>query len=170
MVLVNMFQYLLSFISGALVKSVDWIEDDLRGPSPLRSMRWELAILAGALIGYLIATADFANIFLAALFAQIFARKVDKDTHMVTFLLAIAVPFVMGTPYFEPLVFVMFVIPAFMDELEFPGKYAVISEYRLFLNAAGIIYGLMFGFWDYFFGILTFDIGYLGFKLLTKRG
>jgi len=164
-----MLQYLLSFISGALVKSVDWIEDDLRGPSPLRSMRWELAIIAGAIIGYLIATADFANIFLAALFAQIFARKVDKDTHMVTFFMAIAIPFVMGTPYFEPIVFAMFVIPAFMDELEFPGKYSVITEYRLFLNAAGIIYGLMFGFWGYFFGIFCFDVGYIGTKLYHER-
>lgn len=164
-----MLQYVLSLISGALVKTVDWIEDDLKGQSILKSMKWEFAILAGVIIGYLIATTDFANIFLAALFAQIFARKVDKDTHLLTFFLAIAVSFVMGTPFFNPMIFAMFVIPAFFDELVLPGKLSVITEYRFFLNAAGIIYGLVYGFWDYFFGIFCFDVGYIGIKLYHER-
>jgi hypothetical protein len=164
-----MFFYLLSFASGILVKAVDWIEDDLKKK---HWVRWPLAAIAGLLIGYVIAYSSFANIFLAAVFAQIFARKIDTNTHMLTVLLAALVFFFAGgIASFELWHFLIFLIPAFLDEMKFPGRFAGINEYRPFLDITGLLFGLALGRWDYFFGIISFDAGYLGFKLVTaKRG
>ena len=70
----------LAFISGFVVKSVDWIDDEKKGR---HIIKWPLAIVYGVLIGFLISQASFSTIFLAALFAQVFARKIDTHTHVL---------------------------------------------------------------------------------------
>jgi hypothetical protein len=161
-----MLTYILAFISGFLVKAVDWIEDDLKKPL---KMRWLFAIMAGVFIGYIISASTFASIFLAALFAQVFARKVDKASHAATVLAAAVVFIFLGVnPAFDAVYFLIFLIPAFLDELEFTGKWAFITEYRLFLGVVAALFGIFIGRWDFLMGILGFDIGYLGFKIVGE--
>lgn len=161
-----MLAYILAFVSGFLVKAVDWIEDDLKKPL---KMRWLFAIMAGVFIGYIISASTFASIFLAALFAQVFARKVDKASHAATVLSAAAAFVMLGiNPSFDIAYFLIFLIPAFLDELEFTGKWMFITEYRLFLGIAAALFGIFIGRWDFLIGILSFDIGYLGFRIVGE--
>lgn len=158
----SMLTYVFSFISGFLVKAVDWIEDDLKKPL---IVRWPLALLAGAFIGYLISIASFGTIFMAALFAQVFARKVDKPSHAATVLTAALVFIFMGVNNgFEIMYFLILLVPAFLDELEYPKQYKFLNEYRVFLLLAAAIFALGLGRWDYLFGIATFDAGYLTYE------
>ena len=72
----------LAFFAGIAVKAVDWIDDEQKGKYIIK---WPLAIIYWGLIGLLISQASFSTIFLAALFAQVFARKIDTHTHVLGF-------------------------------------------------------------------------------------
>ena len=86
------FIYLLSAIAGVLVKAVDFIEDSKKGKNIIK---WPLSLAYGIIIGYLISQTPFSMIFLAALFAQLLAGKIDTSAHGVGFTLA-----VLSIPYF----------------------------------------------------------------------
>lgn len=160
-----MLQYLLAFLSGLLVKAVDWIDDERGGKSPLR---YPLAIAYGACIGCLLSQSSFAMLFLAALFAQVFARKIDTHTHVLGFVVALAALFFLGAPQFEPWLFGLFLLLAFLDELEMGGKYEFISEYRPFLKIGALLF-VPLGRWDFLLAILAFDFGYVLFEWLAMR-
>jgi hypothetical protein len=158
-----MLDYALSFVAGFLVKSVDWIEDDLKKALPIR---WILAIIAGFLIGLLIAWTSFSVVFMAALFSQVFAKKVDKMSHAVTVLAAAVTFAALGIGDFQIYPFLILLVPAFVDEFDFPKPYNWLTDYRVFLNLSCLLFAVFAGRWDYFFGILSFDLGYLMFKHL----
>lgn len=158
-----MLGYALAFIAGFLVKAVDWIEDDLKKQLPIR---WFLAAIAGLMIGLLISWSSFAVVFLAAIFSQVFAKKVDKLSHAVTVLVAAITFAALGIFEFQLVPFIILLIPAFIDEFDFPKPYNFLTDYRVFLNIACLVFAVVAGRWDYFFGIFTFDLGYLLFKHL----
>ncbi len=157
--------FVLAFAAGLLVKMVDWMEDD-RKTSP--ALKYPLAAAYGILIGYIVGTASFSVIFLSALVAQVFARKIDTLSHMIGFAVAILSLAFFG---FQPLdlpLFAFFLILAFLDEADFIGKLHPVTEYRLILKAGALIM-IAFGRWDYFAGIMCFDIGYELFRAASKR-
>jgi hypothetical protein len=157
--------YLLAFIAGILVKWVDWIDDDEKGRSKLK---YPLAIAYGLIIGYLISSAPFAEIFLAAVVAQIFARKIDTQAHLIGFaVIALSLLF-FGFPQISLAFFVYFLALAFLDEQEYAGKLKQLSDYRPFLKVGSLVM-LFFGRWEYPAGILIFDAGYLLFQELKKK-
>src|SRR3989339_843587 len=148
--------YIVAFIAGFLVKITDWIDDDRGGKDIIK---YPFAIIYGIGIGYLISTAPFATIFIAALFAQIFARKIDSHTHMLGFFIAMISVLFMGFPQIEILYFVIFLILAFLDEIEFVGRLKWISDHRPFLKLGALPF-ILIGKWEFFAGIVTFDLGY----------
>ncbi len=152
---------ILAFLSGLIVKSVDFIDDELKGKYLIK---WPLALIYGGIIGILISQASFSTIFLSALFAQIFARKIDTHTHVFGFAIALFSLFYLGFPSIEIMLFMFFAFLAFLDEIEMVGKYKFISEYRPFLKIGALLL-IPFGKFDYFLAIMAFDIGYL---LLTQ--
>ena len=154
-----MYFYLMAFITGILVKVVDWIEDETEHKSFLM---YPLAIAYGVLIGYLISFAPFSMLFLGALFAQALAGKVDSRSHVVGFITAMVSLLYFGFPEFDLLPFFVFLVFAFVDEFKFFGKYLFLSDYRPFLEIAALAF-LPLGIWYYFLGIISFDIGYLLF-------
>ncbi|MEM2909192.1 MAG: hypothetical protein QXT05_02565 [Candidatus Bilamarchaeaceae archaeon] len=157
--------HILSFVSGFLVKWVDWIEDERKGESPLK---YPLAVVYGILIGYIISAAPFAEIFLGALVAQVFARKIDTASHALGFFIAALSLSVFGFPQISLALFFYFLVLAFLDEMKFAGRLAFVSEHRLFLPVGSLVM-LLFGRWEYTLGILFFDAGYLLFGKLSGK-
>ncbi len=157
--------YLLAFFSGLAVKAVDWIDDEEKGKNPIK---WPLAVLYGLLIGYVISNASFSMIFLAALFAQLFARKVDTLAHGVGVAAAIVTIAFLSPPPLEMPVFLFFIFMAFMDEIEYVGGLKPLSDYRPFLKIGALV-PLLWGRFDYFLGIIIFDAGYLLYTYYKKR-
>jgi hypothetical protein len=155
----------LVFCAGLTVKAVDWIDDERKGKNPLK---WPLAVLYGVLLGYLISQSSVAMLLLGALFAQVFARKIDTHTHVIGFALAMLLPFVLGFPQFEPLLFVFFALLAFIDEMEFVGRLGWATEHRIFLIIGSALAAPFFGL-GYLVAIVAFDLGYLLFAWMAKR-
>ncbi len=155
----------LVFCAGLTVKAVDWIDDERKGKNQLK---WPLAVLYGALVGYLVSQSLVAMLLLGALFAQVFARKIDTHTHVLGFAIAMFLPFALGFPQFEPLLFVFFALLAFIDEMEFVGRLGWATEHRVFLILGSALVVPFVGF-SYLVAILAFDIGYLLFWWVAKR-
>lgn len=147
--------FILAFLAGILVKLADSLEERHRlWPSLLP------AILYGLLIGYLLSQSPFSMLFLAALFAQALAGKIDHHAHVIGLALAFLTAFYFGFPVSDA-VFFVFLPLAYLDELELPGRWNMLGEYRVFLKAGALLFGFATGHWASFFGILAFDIGYL---------
>ena len=157
-------QYFLAFVSGFLVKWVDWIEDDRKGEGYFKFI---LAIAYGLIIGYLISQASFAELFLGAIIAQIFARKIDNISHAVGFLATIVAIIYFGVAGLDLAFVFYFLILAFLDEQEYLGRYRRITEWRLFTKV-GAVALILVGRFDYAIAILLFDSGYILFRELRK--
>jgi hypothetical protein len=159
-----LFNYVLAFISGFFVKWVDWIEDDRKGKGLLK---FPLAVLYGILIGYLISQATFSELFLGALIAQVFARKIDNISHVTGFFASVAALLYFGLPAVNPEFFVYFLILAFLDEQKYPGRYELLSRWRMFLKT-GAVMTILLGRYDFAIAILLFDAGYMLFSEVRK--
>jgi hypothetical protein len=151
-----MLEYVLAFIAGALVKVVDWMDDERKTPLLIKL---PLALAYGIIIGYLISASTFSVLFLAALLAQVFARKVDTPSHRAGFLLAGLSLVYFGFPQLDLLLLAIFLVLAFLDELDYIGRFRWITEIRPFLKIGALVPAIV-GVWDFFIGIAAFDIGY----------
>ena len=168
------FQYLLALVSGILVKAVDFIEDDVketkRETQNWKLLSWPLAVAYGITIGYLISQAPFGMIFLAALFAQFLAGKIDTSAHGLGFTLAIMATAYFGVPQLDITAFCIFLVFAIFDEIEFfKGTLDFMHHNRLFLPLSALVFAVA-GRYEYLFGIVPFDVGYIvTSKVLTKQ-
>jgi hypothetical protein len=154
----------IAVVAGFLVKIVDWLDDERKSKSPVK---YVFAIAYGVLLGYIIGTASFAGIFLAALVAQVFARKIDTPAHELGFVTALFTLLFLDIPGIELTLFAYFMVLAFLDEVDFIGKLRPLTECRPFLKVGSLALVLI-GRWDYFAGIIAFDIGYDVFSILKK--
>jgi len=160
----DLLPYVLALVAGIVVKVVDWLDDNRKSKSPVKYL---LAIIYGALIGYLISVAPFSALFLAAVVAQVFARKIDTAAHQLGVLAsAIAIAF-FGFPMLDIPLFLFFLVFAFLDEADYIGRMRPLMEYRPFLKVAALVPAI-WGRWDCFAAILLFDIGYEVYRLLMK--
>ena len=159
-----MFNYIIALVAGFFVKWVDWIEDDKKGEGLLK---FPLAIIYGMLIGYLISQATFSELFIAALIAQVFARKIDNIGHVTGIFAAIATLLYFGLPSIGLEYFVYFLILAFMDEQKYPGRFELLSKWRMFLKV-GAIALILIGRYDFAIAILMFDGGYMLFGEIRR--
>ena len=148
--------YIIAFIAGLFVKIVDWLDDDRKSSHPIK---YFLGIGYGLMLGYRIAFAPFAALFLAALLAQVFARKVDTLAHKIGFTMAALSLIFFGFPAVEMVLVIGFLFLAFLDEVDFVGKLRPLNNWRPFLKL-GALAPAVVGDWSYFIGIMVFDIGY----------
>lgn len=164
-----MLPYILSFVSGALVKIVDIIDDEIKTRDPrLWTAKWLIAIAYGIIIGYLISASSFSMLFLGALLAQVLARKIDTPAHILGFALALLAMLFFGIPAIEIIGLAAFFGLAVFDELVLPKPYDLLTEWRVFLIAGAIAFAAL-GRWDYLVAILLFDAGYKASELLKKH-
>lgn len=148
--------YIIAFIAGLFVKAVDWLDDDWKSKHPAKYL---LAIAYGFMLGYLIAFAPFAALFLAALLAQVFARKVDTLAHRLGFVVAALSLVYFGFPFLDIALVTGFLFLAFLDEVDFVGKLRPLNNWRPFLKL-GALAPAVVGDWSFFIGIMLFDVGY----------
>ena len=148
--------FIIAFIAGLFVKTVDWLDDDAKSKHPVKYL---LAVAYGFMLGYLIALAPFAALFLAALIAQVFARKVDTLAHKLGFIVAALSLVYFGFPALNLVLVIGFLFLAFLDEIDFVGKLRPLNNWRPFLKL-GALAPAVFGDWSFFIGIMLFDIGY----------
>ncbi|MBI5223782.1 hypothetical protein HY990_05150 [Candidatus Micrarchaeota archaeon] len=160
-----MWEYIIALLSGAIVKIVDHMEDEGE-PNPI--ITYPLAIIYGATIGYLIGSASFGLLFLAALIAQVFAKKIDRFSHTLGLLTAAIVAFFLSGPQIETVPLIAFILLAFLDEMELKGKFKIFTDYRLFLKIGALAY-IVVGRLDYLAGIVIFDLGYEGIKTVIEK-
>ncbi len=157
--------YILAFLAGFLVKVVDWFDDDKKSK---HFIKYLLAIIYGVLISYLIANASFSTLFLSTLVAQVIAGKIDTLAHSLAFATAVISLFFFGFPSIELIQFGLFFILAALDELTLPKQYELLTKWRVFLKFGAAVF-ILFGRVDYFIAVMTFDIGYMLFMLLTRK-
>jgi hypothetical protein len=131
-------------------------------------LKYVLALLYGILIGFIIGNASFSLIFLAALVAQILARKVDTTAHRLGFATSIIVALFFQVPAINLLLFGYFLLLAFLDEVDYIGKLRPLETYRLILPV-GALPLIFFGMPEFFIGIVSFDIGYQVVSHLIKK-
>lgn len=155
----------IAAIAGFLVKLVDWMEDERKSRSPSKLI---FALAYGALIGFLIGEATFSAIFLAALVAQAFARKIDTRAHQLGFVTSLAALLFFQLPSLDLPVFGYFLVLAFLDEVDWIGRLRPLTRYRPFLKIGALPLALI-GRWDYLLGILAFDLGYEAFNALKSH-
>jgi len=156
--------FILALLAGILVKAVDWMDDDRKTSHP---SKYVLAATYGLAIGYIIGTANFSVLFLAALVAQVFARKIDTPAHQLGFAVAVISLFGFGFPPIDVAVFVFFVALAFLDEIALADALKPFADYRLFLKCGALVM-LASGRWDYLAAILLFDGAYMLFERIAK--
>lgn len=157
--------FVIAFIAGFLVKCVDWLDDDRKSKHPIK---YAIAIIYGILIGYVIGASTFSVLFLAALVAQVFATKVDTTAHRMGFIVAVVALLFFGFPPIDAALFAFFLVLAFLDDADYIGWLRPLAEYRPFLKVGAFVM-LATGRWDYFVGIMLFDIGYLLFPVLAPK-
>jgi hypothetical protein len=160
-----MMELALAFVSGVLVKIVDWLDDDVRSEHPVK---YALAVSYGLIIGLIIGTAGFAVIFLSALMAQVFARKIDTAAHRIGFVVSVMSLIYFGFGSIDIPLFSFFLLLAFLDEIDYVGPLRPLTRYRPFLKV-GSLAMVMFGRLDYFAGIMLFDSGYMLFEVLSGK-
>jgi hypothetical protein len=158
-------EYFLAFATGFLVKTVDWLDDERKSKHPLKLV---FALCYGIIIGHLISTASFSVLFLGAVIAQVFARKIDTQAHRLGFLAAAFSLFFFGVPGVDLFLFAYFLVLAFFDEVDYIGKWRPLETYRPFLQIGSLAL-LLVGRWDYLLAIIAFDAGYLLVKAVAKR-
>ncbi len=154
-----------AFVAGLLVKTVDWLDDERKSKNPLKYI---LGAVYGIVIGYLIGNASFSLIFLAALIAQVVARKIDTVAHRIGFAASILTAVFFQVPSIDLYVLGYFMVLAFLDEIDYMGKLRPLTRYRPFLKV-GALPLVLLGRLDYFIGIMAFDIGYELFNVLKNH-
>ncbi len=171
-----MYEFLLAFLSGVLVKIVDNIEDvwlpktrNQKLKTLYSRLAWPLAIAYGAIIGYLISQASFSMLFLAALLAQVLAYKIDHEAHLAGFILSIVAALYLGLPQIEYLPFILFLVAAYLDELTLFGIWKTFADYRLFLVITALAF-VIIGRIDYLEAILAFDLAYIITEKIFQKG
>ena len=154
--------YVLAALMGALVKLVDQLEDVFKNPGKLKFL---FAILYGLIGGYLISYSTFSSLWIAALFAQLLAGRLDRPTHILGFSLSLLFASFFGIADFRLFdVFVLF-MAAFVDEAN-PLKWN--PALRPALKLAALAY-VFVGRWDYFIAIMLFDLAYLAMSLIIPE-
>lgn len=156
----------LSFLSGFLVKWVDWIDDDKEGRD---KAKFFLATMYGAIIGYLSSLPGISELFIGTLLAQVFTRKVDTLAHGIGFLTAVLVLLFFGLPQQSFIYLFIFFVLAALDEQTSIWSFKNFENYRLLLPLGALIVGVLTQQWWYLISIISFDIGYLLFKKIEGR-
>ncbi|VVB98570.1 Uncharacterised protein [uncultured archaeon] len=168
--------FAVAALAGLIVKFVDQIEDaKLFDRRKRHILKYPLAIVYGALIGFAISFSTFASLWLAALFAQFVTGKIDRPAHLAGFLAALLFAFFSGIGEFHMLDFFVLIAFAAADEISMFQVFG--SEMRIWLKFAALLFGI-FGRWDYFIAIMAFDAAYYaagkaipaGWYRKTERG
>lgn len=164
--------YLLALACGALTK----LTDNLLG-EPFKSRHSLLPYLSGAIYGLIagfLATrsTEFATLIIAITIGVLIAGKIDSREHQVAVALLFIFAAFYGLPQINFFLLAIFLLLGFMDEilnelidrLRGRGRVNRIAEKainaRLSLEIGTIAVGIIYGNFNYFLLLLSFDLAY----------
>lgn len=164
----------VSAIAGFFAKLADEIED--RG---IKSrIGYLFALIYGACGAYLAGALKLATLWIATASANVLARKVDCKYHALGLVVFVLGTLAFGISTFSIPLFMFFLFFAALDEVHVPaGKTDLVSgiiSRRLTLVIVCLAIALVFGVWEYFASILSFDVAYFvgekaGWKLYPAK-
>ncbi len=160
-----------AFATGILVKFTDDTHD--KPIKRFRSAEMFLGFVYGVLLSYVaLKSADVANLWIAAVLANLLAGKLDSRGHRAGAFAMFVILSVFGFPALQPVLFFPFLAAAYADEFfekdtkKIKNKaFAAMLSYRPFLEVAAFSASVLTGAWIIFASIAAFDTGYI----LAKR-
>lgn len=170
-----MIEYLLSFILGLVVKTVDnSIEHGLKLKNYLKYL---LSITYGALLAYLLSIIFLPEFFLGILLGVIIAKKIDSKEHFMAI-----ISFIIFSLFFKTILtnwalvliitFICFIEEWINDNLvdkkKIKGILLKFLSIRPLLEITAIILSIIYSNPSIFLLLLLFDLGYLFSKKYLK--
>lgn len=164
--------FIFVFFIGILTKLADLIADD--GIEMRRIFSYSIGIIYGILIAYVLVTHPLlAPMALAAVLAVLMTKKIDRKPHNLGIASMFLFLGIWGLPKIDIFLAAVFLAAGIIDEIgndmydrgKIKGALRKIFEYRLVFELAAFSVSFATGEWMMFFGMLSFDIGYL----LTKK-
>lgn len=150
----------VSAIAGFFAKLTDEIED--RGIKS--KIGYLFAFIYGAAGAYLAGALKLATLWIAAASANVLARKIDCKYHALGLVVFVIGTLAFGISTFSIPLFMFFLFFAALDEVHVPaGKTDFVSSIinrRLTLVIVCLAVALVYGVWEYFVSILSFDVAY----------
>lgn len=165
---------IVSAVAGFFAKLADEIED--RGIKS--KVGYLFAFIYGACGAYLAGALQLATLWIATASANVLARKVDCKYHALGLVVFVLGTLAFGISTFSIPLFMFFLFFAALDEVHVPaGKADLVSSIisrRLTLVLMCLAVALVFGVWEYFVSILSFDVAYFvgekaGWKLYPAK-
>ena len=160
-----MIQYILMFFSGIFCKITDEIIDR---KLMLKNWMYLFGALYGGLIFILIVKYPvLASLLLGTVIGTIITKKIDHKAHFLGVVIILISLFFIDLLRINYILLVVFSLASLLDEIvsEFYRKNKnivfKILEYKILLEIAALVVSIAVGEWVFFFGILSFDIGYL---------
>lgn len=161
-----------AFATGIVVKLVDEIED---GKDKTRKKSGGAAALLGIFYGFLMAyvmikSALVANLWMAAVLANVLAGKIDAAGHRLGVFSMLLILSITGFPKFEAGLLAFFALAAFSDEFleglaekrKIRGRIASkMAQLRAVLEISALAASIYLNQWMLFASILLFDTGYV---------
>lgn len=164
------------FLTGVLTKFADLIADD--GLEIRRVFSYSIGVVYGVLIAYILATHPLlAPMGLAAVLAVLLTKKIDQRPHNIGIASMFLFMGIWGFPKIDIVMISVFLASGLIDEVgndkadegKMRGVLRKVFEYRLVFEITAFLVSLFTGEWIIFFGMLSFDAGYLITKRLGKR-
>jgi hypothetical protein len=166
-----MIEYLISFASGALVKTVD--SADEHGLKLNKILKFSFAILYGIAIAYLMKIIFLPEFFLGIMLGVLFYGKIDTNAHKLGF-----ASFLLGFLLFKPMIFnwAMVLIISLLcffeewvndniaDKKKVKGVFLKFLSVRPILEITAAVLSIIYLNFSIFFLLILFDAGYLASK------
>ena len=160
-----MIQYILMFFSGLFCKLTDEIIDK---KLKLKKLVYLFGALYGGLIFVLLINYPvLSSLLLGTVIGAIITKKIDHKAHFLGVVIIFISLFFIDILKINYILLIVFSLASSLDEVlsEFYRKNKNIIfkvlEYRILLEVAALIVSLVLNQWIFFFGILSFDMGYL---------
>ncbi len=164
--------YALFFFCGLFTKFTDYLVDKPFGKKR-GGLQHATGLLYGLLAGYLATSSqEFATLILGIVIAVLLAGKIDSRAHQLAIAAILGVVAFRGLPLVHFPLLALFAGLGFFDERlndfmdKAKGKIRInknvqhLVSARLSLEAGTLATGLATGNFVYFFGLLSFDLGY----------
>ncbi|HEV8289995.1 MAG TPA: adenosylmethionine decarboxylase [Candidatus Norongarragalinales archaeon] len=168
--------YVLSLLSGAGAKLTDAIVDE-----GIKIKKDKLVGIAYGLLGAIVALQGepFATVSIAVAVSLLLIGKIDAPAHQLAVAAMFTLLAIAGFPQVNVAIFALLIAASVFDELandysdrnkeKLPKLLRTFLEWRLTLEITAFAASLYTGVWEYFFTILSFDLGYHAVSLWAKK-
>jgi hypothetical protein len=170
-----MISYILSFISGLLVKTVDLSEE--HGLKISNFYKYLFAISYGALLAFVMDIVFLPEFFLGILIGVLISGKIDALSHKIA-LISFIIFFMLISPIISQYTIVILSagfciieekVNDFIDKKKLKGAFYRILGMRPIMEIFAIALAIFYSRIEIFLLLLSFDLGYLSAKKIFTK-